>query len=593
MRELNLLAAPFRGEGVTRTEGIFAVNEAWALARFGLVKFEAGWWQLECEGETGVEEIEIRLTSALDPLMIISGDRAHGRPGATRFFFQKDRICWVTLLVSAWPKRRQFDTLRLRRLARSEELGLVASGFRRLTRSKRPFAMMGHVFGQLIAGKPLGIRSTPATPPPAALTPPPFTAAEPSIRERYDLSKRDGVLVQLHRRDSLDSRALAVVGDIFAASPKVMAVYSDVTEDGRVSHSPAWDIELARWFDYSSVPVFVREEAAAAVGRGWTTLGDVVAFYGSDAVARAPLPLVARPRSQRAPLAPPPAPKLRSAPLVSVVIPTKIRIDLLDACLKGLAERTQYPNLEVIVVDNNSKSPQLRSVLDRAADSLRIRAITIGDGFNFSRLINAGAAEATGEILLLLNDDVEPIEPGWLQRMVETAVRPDVGAVGARLLYPDRSLQHAGITLGIHGLCGHLWKGMSEAEALRTPQVVYPGARMAVTGACLAVRRDLFNSANGLDEAFPVALNDVDFCLRLQAAGLTNIYRGDAVLIHHESQSRGRDEASPRAGQRYAVETALFLRRWIDVIQRDPFASPGLDLSSEAGSAHRLAAELT
>jgi GT2 family glycosyltransferase len=212
---------------------------------------------------------------------------------------------------------------------------------------------------------------------------------------------------------------------------------------------------------------------------------------------------------------------------------------------------------------------------------------TVENGpFNFSRLNNLGAEQARGEILLLLNDDIEPVEPSWLTRIVDAAMQSDVGAVGARLLYPDRTVQHAGVMMGLGGVCGHLWKGRTEAEAACIPQIVYPGSRMAVTAACLAVRRDLYREVGGLDERYAVALSDIDFCLRLHTRGLRNVYRGDAVLIHHESQSRGLDDMTAGRRRRLAQETSLFLSRWKHLTANDPYGSPAFDPSVQSGAIH-------
>ena len=264
-----------------------------------------------------------------------------------------------------------------------------------------------------------------------------------------------------------------------------------------------------------------------------------------------------------------------------------MRLDLLKKCLEGLSTATGYPDVEVVVIDNGSEQKVLLEVLDEARRSLKITTVVDNGDFNFSRLINAGAKAATGEVILILNDDVEPIQPGWLHRIVESVLSPGVGAVGARLLYPDGSIQHAGVALGIGGVCGHLYKGTSREEAERTAEIVYPGSRMAVTGACLAVRRDVFDAVQGFDDQLPVALNDIDFCLRLGEMGYRNIYRGDAVLIHHESQSRGADDISVVSRRRLARETGRFLGRWRHVIESDPFCSPALDRQSERGVAHR------
>ena len=195
---------------------------------------------------------------------------------------------------------------------------------------------------------------------------------------------------------------------------------------------------------------------------------------------------------------------------------------------------------------------------------------------------------AGGEVILLLNDDIEPIEAGWLHKLVTSALVPQAGAVGARLLYPDASIQHAGVVLGLGGTCAHLWRGLDAETASANPYVMSAGARMAVTGACLAVKRDEFEAVGGFDEeAFPVAYNDIDFCLRLHAKGLRNFYRGDAALIHHESQSRGSDDVSAAKHKRQSAEAARFLDRWRHMTNADPYFSPAFDPEMEIGVAHR------
>jgi GT2 family glycosyltransferase len=287
-------------------------------------------------------------------------------------------------------------------------------------------------------------------------------------------------------------------------------------------------------------------------------------------------------------LQPTPVPKLARHPRVSVVIPTKFRIDLLKLCLDGLAGATDYPDLEVIVVDNGCTDPAFPGLLEAASKKLNLRRVEDLGDFNFPRLVNLGAAESTGEIILLLNDDVQPLHAGWLSRLVDSVMDKSVGAVGAQLIYPDGSIQHAGVSLGFGGVCSHLWRGMPADEAARMPPIVMPGSRSAVTGACLAVRRDAFDAVQGLDgQAFPVAFNDVDFCLRLNAAGFRTVYRGDAVLVHHESQSRGPDDATPERRRRLTVEASRFLARWRQLIDEDPYSSPAFDPSVDIGAVHR------
>jgi GT2 family glycosyltransferase len=271
---------------------------------------------------------------------------------------------------------------------------------------------------------------------------------------------------------------------------------------------------------------------------------------------------------------------------VSIVIPTKTRIDLLALCMASL-ERTDYERVEIVVVNNGSTSPELPGVLERARHFADVIEIVDDGQFNFSRLVNAGVKRASGEVVVLLNDDIEAIDPSWLRRLVESACDPANGAVGARLVYPDGSIQHAGIVLGIGGVCGHLWRGMRPDDAMQHPCVSLPSERAAVTGACIAVRRSVYEQVGGMDEVnFPVTLNDVDFCLRLRAAGFRNIYRGDAVLIHHESQSRGADQASHAKSRRLNSETIKFLDVWRLAFEADPYYSPALDMTRDDGRWH-------
>jgi GT2 family glycosyltransferase len=282
-----------------------------------------------------------------------------------------------------------------------------------------------------------------------------------------------------------------------------------------------------------------------------------------------------------------PRPSLDPAPRVSVIIPTKSNTDLLAKGLAGLRENTGYPNLEVVIVDNGSTDPRFKDVIDTASAAMDVTVVEDRDAFNFSRLVNAGARRSSGEVILLFNDDVTPIEAGWLHRMVQSALLPGVGAVGARLNYPDGTVQHAGVILGFGGVAGHLWKGTAKAAAERSPYIACPGSRLVVTAACLAVRRSVFEDVGGFDEAFAVAFNDVDFCLRLHERGLRNIYRGDAVLVHHEGKSRGKDDDSIAKRKRLAVETGKFLTRWKHFTWDDPFGSPAFDPLSESGAVHR------
>ena len=572
---LDLLSESLRtNSGIRRDGNDFVVSEPWSLAHFGQVTLRRGWWTFECEGEGDVGSVELRLLSPEDTLLTYSLRRAP----TGRIFFHANKVFDVSLLASAWPGRVRLRTLRLRRLSILEEVRLAGTLVSRLAKSDKPFSKLAHVASRVIAGRSLRMQS-PIQPERYATQPQSPRPAIGSLRAIV----ADGVTAVLRSDERLHPRAIEIVAQTFAHSPMLQAVYADLSEGGQIRPRPEWDADLAAIATYAESPVFFRGEAKAS--GAWTRLNAMAAQTG--AVARIALPLGMRDATIDEPFTSPPIPRLPSAPLVSVVIPTKIRIDLLERCLEGLVERTDYPALEVVIVNGSADLQRIEAAIAPASKKLRVRRVDDSGSFNFSRLVNLGVRGSTGEVVLLLNDDVEAIEVGWLHRMVESAIAPGVGCVGARLLYPDRTIQHAGVTLGLSGVCGHLWKGLSMAEAALIPQVVLPSQRMAVTGACLAVRRELFDRVDGLDEvSFPVAFNDVDFCLRINALGHRTIYRGDAVLIHHESQSRGKDDATLKSRKRLTRETANFLARWRGLSLDDPFGSPAFDPVLESGAIH-------
>ena len=579
---LDFLTMDFRGCGIERADAVFFVLEPWGLARFDNLKLQAGWWTFECEAEAAAEQVEVRLTTPETPLIVLKGDQA----SPIRLFFQRQTILQAALLISAWPRNVGFLKLRLRKLNTGEQLQLAIDGVLRLVRTRKPISKIVHVVERLLAGAPLGIRAGSVVS--NIKDPTDLRARKPKELTRYVpfLSHHKNVTIQLHRNDQVDPRALSIVEGIFDRSADVMAVYSDAREGGVVYPVANWDPELAKSYNYSSQPLFIRREFHHSLGGDWTSIADIVAAKGRNAVTRVSLPLVSRPHRLRPDVRLPTIPQLSSLPPVSIIIPTKYRIELLDLCLTGLKNNTGYSALEVVLVDNGSTDARLPSVIKRHAQSLCLTSIRDCGDFNFSRLVNAGVRHSGGKIVVLLNDDVQPVMNGWLHRMVSSCLDASVGAVGARLHYPNHTIQHAGVVLGIGGVAGHLWRGVSETDAQLFPQVIAPGSRLAVTGACLAVRRECFEEVDGFDEMLAVALNDIDFCLRLNARGRRTIYRGDAVLMHHESQSRGQDDASAITRRRLSSENRIFMSRWRELIESDPYGSPAFDPTSESGSPH-------
>lgn len=268
-------------------------------------------------------------------------------------------------------------------------------------------------------------------------------------------------------------------------------------------------------------------------------------------------------------------------PTVSIIIPTRDGADLLRVCLAGLAH-LRYPGaVEIIVVDNGSRDPDALALMADEQAAGRIRLLRDDAPFNFARLNNRAAAVASGAYLCLLNNDVQALDGDWLAAMMRHAARPGVGAVGARLLYPDGRIQHAGVSVGTGGAAGHIQRGVDPASPDHAGWHTVTRQVSAVTAACLLVARCHYEAVGGLDEAgFAVAFNDVDFCLKLQAAGLANIWCAQATLVHAESRSRPPD-ARPDQAARFNREVALLQSRWNTAGHDDPHHSPLFSRSSE------------
>lgn len=288
--------------------------------------------------------------------------------------------------------------------------------------------------------------------------------------------------------------------------------------------------------------------------------------------------------------APAPAPAQRSAaeedgnriwPRVSIIIPTRDKVELLAVCLESMRLTTNYPadRIEVIVMDNGSTHPSTLSYLDEHAKQGNIKWIRQGGPFNFSRLNNTAVLNSAGEILLFLNNDTELFEPDWLRNLVRFAVRPEVGIAGAKLLYPDRTVQHAGVVLGVQGIAAHSFIGIPCDEPGFQGLNLLSREVSAVTGACLAVRKDVFEKLGGFDTGLAIAFNDVALCLQARRRGYTNIWVHEAVLIHHESKSRGLDLAFERRVR--LIDEARQVREKLPAqFEEDPFYSRSLSLKT-------------
>ena len=265
-------------------------------------------------------------------------------------------------------------------------------------------------------------------------------------------------------------------------------------------------------------------------------------------------------------------------PPVSIIVPTRDRADLLRTCVESLLALTSYPDYEVVVVDNQSGDPEALDSLESLVNRDRIRVLRFDAPFNYSAINNWAVAQCRGDVVCLLNNDIEVISTDWLDELVSQALRPDIGAVGAMLYYPDRTIQHAGVILGLGGVANHIYTGQAAGHPGHGARALVAQNLSAVTGACLVVRRALYEQLGGLNERLQVAFNDIDFCLRLREAGHRNVWTPFAELIHHESATRGRDE-SPEKRERFLGEVRYMESRWADWLQSDPAYNRNLSLS--------------
>lgn len=266
---------------------------------------------------------------------------------------------------------------------------------------------------------------------------------------------------------------------------------------------------------------------------------------------------------------------------ISILIPNKDHIDDLRRCVNSIVEKSTYDNYEIIIIENNSTEDATFQYYKTLVNDPRIKVVTYSGEFNYSKINNFGASFAEGKYLVLLNNDTEVFTMNWMEAMLMYAQRDDVGAVGAKLLYEDRSIQHAGIVLGLgaHRTAGHVHYKLNYENLGYMGRLCYAQNFSAVTGACLMVKKSLYDEVGGLDESFKIALNDVDFCLKLREKNYWNVFTPFAELYHYESASRGIDVEDAAKAKRYEEECAHFKERWGKLIEQgDPFYNVNFSL---------------
>lgn len=279
---------------------------------------------------------------------------------------------------------------------------------------------------------------------------------------------------------------------------------------------------------------------------------------------------------------------LAEEPLVSILIPTKDHLALLARCLESIRERTDYSRYEIWIIDNGSSDPKTLARLEELQNRGAARILRDDSPFNYSSLNNMAARQARGEVLVLMNDDAQVINRGWLREMVSHAMRPEIGVVGAKLYNPDGTIHHAGVVIGMGEVACHHHEGFSRDARGYFCNLLLAGNPSAVTAACLAVRKDLYLAAGGLDEELARDFNDVDFCLRLGARGFRVLWTPYAELYHHVSASRGYLEVPDNLAA-FNKAAELMRRRWgREFLAHDPAYNPNLSLADED---FRLAAQ--
>ena len=267
-------------------------------------------------------------------------------------------------------------------------------------------------------------------------------------------------------------------------------------------------------------------------------------------------------------------------PKISIIIPNKDHVEDLKRCITSIIEKSTYDNYEIIVVENNSETREIFAYYEELANNPAVKIITYKGDFNYSAFNNLGVSEASGEYVLLLNNDIQIITVNWMEELLMYAQRPDVGAVGAKLYYPDKTIQHAGVVIGLgaHRTAGHVHYRQKRENLGYMGRLCYAQNMSAVTGACLLVKKALYEEAGGLDESFAVSLNDVDFCLKLRRLGYLNVFTPFAEAYHYESASRGSDMTG-EAAARYNDESARFREKWKAELEAgDPYYNPNFSL---------------
>ena len=270
---------------------------------------------------------------------------------------------------------------------------------------------------------------------------------------------------------------------------------------------------------------------------------------------------------------------VQGEPLVSILIPNRDQKETLEKCLNSIWEKSTYKNYEILIVENNSSSPEIFNYYREIEKRPGVRILTWKEGFNYSAINNFGEKSAAGDYLLFLNNDVEVINPRWIEELLGNCQRKEVGIVGAKLYYPDDTIQHAGTVIGIGGIAGHAFLNMPRSRTGYLHKASLQMDLSAVTAACMMMKRQVFKQLGGFEERLSVAFNDVDLCLRTVQAGYLVVYNPEVELYHYESKSRGAEDSEEKV-RRFQEEIEFMRCRWMDLLKKgDPYYNRNLTLS--------------
>ena len=270
--------------------------------------------------------------------------------------------------------------------------------------------------------------------------------------------------------------------------------------------------------------------------------------------------------------------QVEGTPLVSIVIPNKDEISTLKKCLESVWEISTYKNIEILIVENNSEKQETFEYYKKIDGKRNVRVLYWKEAFNYSKINNFGISHAKGEYIICLNNDMEVIAPDWIEELLGHCQRAEVGIAGARLYYPDNTIQHAGVVIGMGGVAGSMFVGL---DRRRTGYLHKPGIQQdlsAVTAACMMVKKNVFQEVHGFEEKLAVAFNDVDFCLKVREKGYLVVYDPYAELYHYESKTRGAEDTKEKV-KRFQGEIQYMKEKWMTLLKKgDPYYNPNLSL---------------